>query len=89
MGVYAPECVQIKGSRLGQIAPFQPGPYNAKADAASRNQSVKPRDWGMDLKDWESTIQQFADESNREPTDAGKRRVLKTWRAKLEGPPTA
>jgi hypothetical protein len=42
----------------------------------------------MDLKKWETTIQQFADESNREPTGAGKRRVLIAWRAKLEQPPT-
>ena len=43
----------------------------------------------MQLKEWEPTIKQIADESNREPTEAGKQRVLTTWRAKLEKQPTA
>jgi hypothetical protein len=89
MVVYDLEYVQVKGALREQIAPFQPGTYNAKAEAAPAAPSVKTRDWVMQLKDWETTIQQFADESNREPTDAGKRRVLKAWRANLEKPPTA
>jgi hypothetical protein len=43
----------------------------------------------MDLKAWETTIKQFVDDSNREPTDAGKGRLLRAWRAKLEEPPTS
>jgi hypothetical protein len=39
--------------------------------------------------EWEATIQQIAVESNREPTEAAKHRVLTAWRAKLQKPPTA
>jgi hypothetical protein len=43
----------------------------------------------VQLKGWEATIQQIADESNRETAEAGKNRVLTTWRSKLERQPTA
>ncbi|HEY1598515.1 MAG TPA: hypothetical protein VGG64_02880 [Pirellulales bacterium] len=43
----------------------------------------------MRLREWEVTIQQIADESNREAMEAGKQRVLTTWRAKLEKEPTS
>ena len=43
----------------------------------------------MDLKDWDATIQQFADESNQQPTEAGKQKVLTAWRAKLGKEPTS
>jgi hypothetical protein len=43
----------------------------------------------MQLKEWEATIQQIADESNREPTEPAKQRVLTSWRAKLEKQPAA
>ena len=43
----------------------------------------------MQLKEWEATIQQIADESNRETAEAGKNRVLTGWRSKLERQPTA
>jgi hypothetical protein len=43
----------------------------------------------MNLNDWEATIQQIADESNHEPKEAGKRRVVVEWRAKLEKEPTS
>jgi hypothetical protein len=43
----------------------------------------------MRLMEWEATIQQIADESNREAMEAGKQRVLTTWRAKLEKQPTS
>jgi hypothetical protein len=42
----------------------------------------------MNLKNWETTIQQIADESNHEPKEAGKQRVLYAWRAKLGKEPT-
>jgi len=42
----------------------------------------------MNMKNWETTIQQIADESNRETKEAGRHRVLTTWRAKLEKEPT-
>ena len=43
----------------------------------------------MRLKEWEATIQQIADESNCQAMEAGKQRVLTTWRAKLEKEPTS
>jgi hypothetical protein len=43
----------------------------------------------VQLKEWETTIQQIADESNREAAEAGKNRVLTDWRSKLECPPTS
>jgi hypothetical protein len=42
----------------------------------------------MNLKTWEATIQQIIDESNQEPTEAGKHRLLTAWRFKLEKEPT-
>ncbi len=41
----------------------------------------------MILKEWEPIIQQFADQSNHEVNEAGKRRVLVEWRAKLKNEP--
>ena len=38
----------------------------------------------MNLKNWEATIQQIADESNREPKQSARQRHLTAWRAKLE-----
>ena len=35
------------------------------------------------------TIQQFADESNQQTTEAGKQKVLTAWRAKLGKEPTS
>ena len=43
----------------------------------------------MNLKDWEGTIKQIADESNHEPKEAGQHRILTAWRAKLEKEPTS
>ena len=43
----------------------------------------------MNLKDWETTIQQIVDESNHEPKESGKHKVLVAWRAKLEKEPTS
>ena len=42
----------------------------------------------MNLAKWESTIQQIADESNREARESGKHKILTDWRAKLEREPT-
>ena len=42
----------------------------------------------MRLKDWEVTIQKIIDESNQEPNETGKQRVLVGWRTKLEKEPT-
>ena len=39
------------------------------------------------LKKWETIIQQIVDETNQEPTEAGKHRLLVGWRAKLEKEP--
>ena len=41
----------------------------------------------MILKEWEPIIQQFVDQSNYELQEAGKRRVLVEWRAKLTQEP--
>ncbi len=43
----------------------------------------------MNLKNWEATIKQIADESNQEPKEAGRHRLLTAWRAKLEKEPTS
>jgi hypothetical protein len=43
----------------------------------------------MDLKDWEVTINQIADESNQQPRESGKLKVLFAWRAKLALAPTS
>jgi len=42
----------------------------------------------MNLRNWEDTIKQIADESNHEPKESGKHKVLTAWRAKLEKEPT-
>jgi hypothetical protein len=42
----------------------------------------------MNLRNWEETIKQIADESNHEPKESGKHKVLTAWRAKLEKEPT-
>ena len=41
----------------------------------------------MKLHDWELTIQQMIEESNHEPKESGKSRVLMEWRAKLAQEP--
>lgn len=41
----------------------------------------------MPLKAWETIIQTIVDETNREPKEAGKHRLLVGWRAKLEKEP--
>jgi hypothetical protein len=42
----------------------------------------------MNLKNWETTIQQIADESIREPKESGRHKLLTAWRARLEKEPT-
>jgi hypothetical protein len=42
----------------------------------------------MNLKNWEATIQQIADESIREPKESGRHKLLTAWRARLEKEPT-
>ena len=42
----------------------------------------------MDLTKWEPTVQMIVEESNREPKESGKHKVLAAWRAKLEREPT-
>ena len=37
----------------------------------------------MKLQDWEMTIQQIIEASNREPKESGKYKVLTEWRTKL------
>lgn len=41
----------------------------------------------MVLKKWEAIVQQIVNESNLEPKEAGKQRLLVGWRAKLEKEP--
>ena len=41
----------------------------------------------MKLQDWEVTIQQIVEQSNHEPKESGKSRVLTEWRAKLAREP--
>jgi hypothetical protein len=42
----------------------------------------------MNLKNWEVTIKQIADESNRESKESARHKILTAWRAKLEEEPT-
>ena len=41
----------------------------------------------MKLRDWEQTVQQMIDDSNHEPKESGKSKVLMQWRAKLAHEP--
>jgi hypothetical protein len=41
------------------------------------------KEQSMKLQDWEQTIRQLVEESNHEPKESGKSRVLTEWRAKL------
>ncbi len=41
----------------------------------------------MFLRKWETIIQQIVDDSNQEPRESGKHRLLVGWRAKLEKEP--
>lgn len=41
----------------------------------------------MKFREWEVTIQQMIEESNHEPKESGKYRVLTQWRAKLAQEP--
>ena len=41
----------------------------------------------MRLVEWEPTIQKIIDESNQEPTEGRKNKVLVEWRAKLKKEP--
>ena len=43
----------------------------------------------MSLANWESTIKQIADDSNNQPKEWLKDRILIDWRAKLEKEPTS
>jgi hypothetical protein len=43
----------------------------------------------MDLKDWEVTINQIADECNQKPQGGARTKVLMAWRARLEKEPTS
>ena len=45
------------------------------------------KEGAMKLHDWEQTIQQIIDESNREPKESGKSRQLMEWRTKLAREP--
>jgi len=41
----------------------------------------------MKMREWETTIQKMIEESNHEPRESGKHRVLTQWRAKLAQEP--
>lgn len=43
----------------------------------------------MNLTAWETTIQQIVSESNNEPKEGAKQRILTAWRTKLEQVPTS
>jgi hypothetical protein len=47
------------------------------------------KEQSMKLRDWEQTIVQIVDQSNHEPKESGKSRVLMDWRAKLAREPHA
>lgn len=43
----------------------------------------------MNLRNWETTIQQIVADSNAQPKESGKQKVLTGWRLKLEKEPTS
>ncbi len=43
----------------------------------------------MNLQAWNTTISQIAEESNLQPNDSGKHKVLLAWRARLAEAPTS
>jgi hypothetical protein len=43
----------------------------------------------MNLKAWEATIQQIADELSLAPKEASQQKILTGWRAKLEKEPSS
>jgi len=43
----------------------------------------------MNLQNWDVTVNQIVDESNQQPQEAGKQKVLFAWRAKLAMEPTS
>jgi hypothetical protein len=43
----------------------------------------------MNLKAWDATINQIADELGLTPKEAGQQRIFTAWRAKLEKEPTS
>jgi hypothetical protein len=43
----------------------------------------------MNLQKWEETISQMVRESNHEPKESGKHKVLTAWRVKLEEEPAS
>jgi hypothetical protein len=45
------------------------------------------KEQSMKMRDWEPTIQKMLEESNQEPKESGKHRVLTQWRAKLAQEP--
>jgi hypothetical protein len=45
------------------------------------------KEQSMKMRDWEATIQKMLEESNREPKESGKHRVLTRWRTKLAQEP--
>ena len=45
------------------------------------------KEQSMKLRDWEQTVQQVIEESNSEPKESGKSRVLMQWRTKLAQEP--
>ncbi len=49
--------------------------------------TANTKERSMTLKNWEVTIQQMIEESNHEPLESGKHRVLTGWRAKLAKEP--
>jgi hypothetical protein len=42
----------------------------------------------MNLRSWEDTVKRIVDESNQQPQETGKQKVLFAWRAKLALDPT-
>lgn len=47
------------------------------------------KDWPMNLKAWEATINQILDEVRLVPRESAKQKILLAWRANLEKEPTS
>jgi hypothetical protein len=72
--------VTIRGRRYANLSIIR----DAALDLADLAKELQ-----MNLKSWDVTINQIADESNQQPQEAGKQKVLFAWRAKLAKEPTS
>jgi hypothetical protein len=59
----------------------------ARNDSIGTNNTANTKERSMKLKDWEVIIQQIIEESNCDPKESGKQKILMGWREKLARDP--